>query len=80
MSGARLRAILRNRIPKEAKYTPIATVVGESGKDYGDAAGLIEFPNGGRVLYIASVLQLDPINGFEIRRSIAEYLIKLSGK
>lgn len=76
----RLRAILRNRIPKEAKYTPIATVVGESGKDYGDAAGLIEFPNGGRVLYIASVLQLDPINGFEIRRSIAEYLIKLSGK
>ncbi|MGC8887549.1 MAG: hypothetical protein ACP5MG_10370 [Verrucomicrobiia bacterium] len=76
----RLRAILRNRIPKEAKYTPIATVVGESGKDYGDAAGLIEFPNGGKLLYIASVLQLDTINGFDIRRGVAEYLIKLVNK
>ncbi|MCX7872003.1 MAG: hypothetical protein N2487_01810 [Verrucomicrobiae bacterium] len=71
----RLRAIVQNRISKDVKYTPIATVVSASGKVYGDAAGLLEFPNGGKILYIAHILQNDPIYGFEIRDAVAKYLI-----
>ena len=74
----RLRAILRSQV--KAKYTPIATVVGDAGKDYGDAAGLIEFPNGSKILYIAHILQNDPKNGFEIRKTVAEYLVELLRK
>ena len=64
----RLRAIERQRLPAGAAYTPIARVVGKSGKDYGDAAGLIELPakngvRGGRILYISHNLLRDPVEG-----------------
>ncbi|MGC8668726.1 MAG: hypothetical protein ACP5VE_11485 [Chthonomonadales bacterium] len=52
----RLRCVDRSAIPPDARYTPIARVVGRSGKDYGDAAALVEWPHGGRVLYVSDVL------------------------
>lgn len=77
---SRLRAIATNRISKDVKYTPIATVVGASGKVYGDAAGLLEFPNGAKILYVAHILQNDPVHGFEVRESLSKYLINLATK
>jgi len=59
----RLRSIERSRLPAGAKYTPIATVSGQSGKGYGDAAGLVELPGGGRILHGACNLTRDPEHG-----------------
>ena len=71
----RLRTIDRTRIPRGAKYTPVARVVGASGKDYGDAAGLIEWPGGGRILYVASVLQHDSAHGFGFSEGALRFLL-----
>lgn len=76
----RLRAIASNRISKDVKYTPIATVVGASGKNYGDAAGLLEFPNGAKILYIAHIMQNDQVYGFEVREAVVKYIIKMIKK
>ena len=76
----RLRAIDVKHIPKDVKYTPIATAVGASGRNYGDAAGLLEFPNGAKILYIAHILQNEPVYGFEIQESIIKYIIKMAKK
>jgi hypothetical protein len=63
----RLRAIDRRRIPAGATYTPIAKVVGRSGKGYGDAAGLVDLSakgtKSGRILYISYSLLRDPTEG-----------------
>ncbi len=59
----RLRSISRAGIASDEEYQPLFRVVGASGKDYGDAAGLITFPNGGRILYISDVLTNDPHYG-----------------
>ncbi len=63
----RLRAIDRRRVPAGAAYTPIAQVVGKSGKEYGDAAGLVELPARGgacgRILYVSYSLLRDPVEG-----------------
>lgn len=52
----RLRAFSRSLAPADAEYIPICRVVGSSGRDYGDAAGLLLLPakNGrrGGVLYV----------------------------
>jgi hypothetical protein len=72
----RLRSIERRQIPPGAKYTPLATVIGQSGKDYGDAAGLVELPGGGRILYIASILQQDPEHGFAFLDGAFRYLLE----
>ncbi len=49
----RLRSITRASLPADARYRPIYSVRGKDGKDYGDAAGLIENALGaGRILYI----------------------------
>jgi hypothetical protein len=64
---SRLRTIDRRRLPARAVYTAIAQVVGKSGKEYGDAAGVVELPARGgargSVLYIAHSLLADPIEG-----------------
>ncbi len=70
----RLRSIDRSRIPAGATYTPLATVVGESGKNYGDAAGLLELIGGGRMLYIASVLPRDPNHGFAFSEAALRFV------
>jgi hypothetical protein len=73
----RLRSIDRRRVPPEAKYTPIYTVRGASGQDYGDAAGLIEFPNGGgRILYVWGGLLRDPDHDFPIAEAAVRSLIQ----
>lgn len=59
----RLRSIEGSRLPGGAKYTPIATVFGQSGKSYGDAAGLVELPGGGRILYVTFNLTRDSEHG-----------------
>lgn len=56
----RLRSIDRSRIRAGTRYSPVYRVSGASGKDYGDAAGLVEFPNGGKILYVWSGLLGDP--------------------
>ncbi len=73
---ARLRAIDAKRIPSGTKYTPIATVFGESGKNYGDAAGLLQFSGGSRILYLASVLQHDPTHGFNFSESALRFTLQ----
>ena len=70
----------RKRIPVGAKYTPIATVVDSTGKNYGDAAGLIELSGGGRILYLACNLQHDPDRGFAFIEATARFLIHASKK
>lgn len=72
----RLRAIDRSRILDGARYTPLATVVGASGKSFGDAAGVIELPGGGRVLYVASILPRDPKHGFAFLESAFNFLLE----
>lgn len=71
----RLRTIDRARIPRGVKYSPIASVVGASGKDYGAAAGLIEGPGAGRILYVASVLQHDSAHGFAFSAGALQFLL-----
>lgn len=71
----RLRTLDRTRIPRGAKYTPVARVIGAAGKDYGDAAGLIEWPDGGRILYVASVLQHDSAHGFAFSEGALRFLL-----
>ena len=65
-SDPRLRSIDRTKLPPGAHYTPIYVVRGADGKDYGDAAGLIELPGGGRILYIWDGLLNDPDAGVPI--------------
>jgi hypothetical protein len=72
----RLRTINTSRLPAGVKYIPIYTVFGESGKSYGDAAGLVEYPSGGRVLFIFGTLMADPTHGPAIVQAAIKYLIE----
>jgi hypothetical protein len=75
MQDPRFRGIERTRISSGAKYTPIASVTGNSGKDYGDAAALLEFPSGGRILYIACNLTRDPDYRFAITEAVIRFAL-----
>jgi hypothetical protein len=75
----RLRAIDRNALPTGAAYTALYRVRGAFGKNYGDAAGLLQLPPtgdvaGGRILYISNVLLRDPVNGPRLIRSALQWL------
>jgi hypothetical protein len=73
----RLRSINWQRLAAEAKYTPIYTVRGASGQSYGDAAGLVEFPDGrGRILYLWGGLLRDPDHDFPIAQAAVRTLIQ----
>jgi len=72
----RLRALERNRIPSGAKYSPLATVAGWSGKDYGDAAGLIELASGGRIFYLCCNLSRDPEYGPAFNQAALQFAIE----
>jgi hypothetical protein len=76
----RLRSIDRQRIPAGAQYTPIASVLGQSGRDYGDAAGLIAWPNGKRILYVAANLQRDPAHGFAFIEAALRFVLTAATK
>jgi hypothetical protein len=71
----RLRALERHRIPSGAKYTPLASVAGASGKDYGDAAGLIELPKGGRIFYLCCNLSRDPEYGLAFNQGALRFAL-----
>jgi hypothetical protein len=71
----RLRSIDPSKIPAGSNYQPIYHVVGASGKSYGDAAGLVTLPSGGKILYIWSGLLNDPDQGSSISSAALRYLI-----
>jgi hypothetical protein len=66
----RLRSIQRARVSGDAEYAPILTVVGQDGKDYGDAAAIARFRRGpfagARLVYVWSRLLADKDLGPEI--------------
>jgi hypothetical protein len=71
----RLRAVDRTQVPAGATYTPIYTARGSRGADYGDAACLIEFPGGGRVLYVWFGLMRDRAAGPAIAEAVFRYVV-----
>ncbi|MBU6400772.1 MAG: hypothetical protein KGS61_10665, partial [Verrucomicrobia bacterium] len=73
---ARLRAIDRAKMPAGAKYASLYRVTGASGKDYGDAAGLVELANGGRILYVWGGLLRDADQGLTISRASLDFLVR----
>lgn len=74
----RLRVIAKDQLPQGTKYTPIYSVVGESGKVYGDSAALIELPNnGGKLLFVFGIMTSDRDNGPRVASSVIAYLIEL---
>ena len=77
-SDPRLRVINPSQIPAGSKYTPIVSAVGADGKRYGDAAGLLELPSGGKILYVWSGLTLDEKNGDRFAIAIWKYALEQS--
>ncbi len=75
----RLRASDRSRLPAGVHYVPIATVRGADGREYGDAAGLLAWPGGGRILYIGSVLLRDPDHGFAFCEAALRFVTAAAG-
>lgn len=72
----RLRTVDRSRLQPGTKYTPIYSAIGESGKSYGEAAALIELPNGqGRILYVYGSLMGDRTNGQAIVCAAARFIV-----
>jgi hypothetical protein len=69
----RLRAIDRARIPAGAQYMPICTVMGATGRSYGDAAGLVTLPGGGRILYCWGGLLRDDKHGPKFAAAILRF-------
>ncbi len=76
----RLRSINPGQIAAGTGYHPIADVVDSTGKNYGDAAGLLEFATGGRLLYIAANLQRDPENGFAFLEGAFQFVLQAAGR
>jgi hypothetical protein len=50
-------------------------VAGASGKDYDDAAGLIELPNGERIFYPCCNLSRDPEHGLAFNEGALRFAI-----
>jgi len=71
----RLRAVQRDQLPPGATYVPIYAARGSGGADYGDAACLVEFPGGGRVLYVWFGLLRDPDAGPAIAEAVLRQVL-----
>lgn len=77
----RLRTVGKDRLPEGAKYTPIYTVYGASGKSYGDSAGLVELPNGGgKILFVYGLMTAAPDGGPSIARAAVRFLVDSAAK
>lgn len=74
----RLRSIDPSAILPRARYVPIATVTGKSGKSYGDAAGMVVLPTGGRILYVWSGLLTDATVGFDFSEAVLRFVLQAS--
>ncbi|HWD38889.1 MAG TPA: hypothetical protein VG944_08585 [Fimbriimonas sp.] len=72
----RLRSIDSAAIKSGSQYYPIARIVGASGKSYGDAAGLVVLPGGGRILYLWSGLTRDPKYGPSFARAALAFAFR----
>jgi len=77
----RLRAVDRSALLPGTTYTPLYRVRGAFGKDYGDAAALVQLPAngsapGGRILYVSNVLLRDPANGPRLIQAVLRWLVK----
>jgi hypothetical protein len=74
---ARLRSTDRQQLPVGARYPPIYTIQGASGRSYGDAAGLVELPQGqGKILYVWGGLLRDLEHDFPIAEAAVRYLMR----
>ncbi|MHB0999199.1 MAG: hypothetical protein ACYC27_08130 [Armatimonadota bacterium] len=72
----RLRVIAKDEIPEGSVYTSIYSVVGESGKNYGDSAGMVDLPgNGGRILFIYGLMTAEQENGSSVASAAIQFLI-----
>jgi hypothetical protein len=78
----RLRSILPGTISPDAAYTPIVTVVGEDGRNYGDIAALARFRQGpfrgARLLYVWSRLLADPELGPRVIEDVMRKIVTLA--
>jgi hypothetical protein len=70
MRDPRLRPVDTKALRPGTKYQTIARVVGRDGTDFGDAAGLLTLPSGGRILYVWSGLTRDETVGPAFTRAI----------
>jgi len=74
----RLRSIDPSQIPAGANYTSIVSAVGADGKSYGDAAGLLTLPGGGKILYVWCGLTLDPKLGDAFSIAVWKFALQVS--
>jgi len=72
----RLRSIDRRKIRAGTRYSPIYRISGASGKDFGDAAGLVEFSGGGKILYVWSGLLGDPDYGSVVAQAALKFVAR----
>ncbi len=72
---SRLRSINRSEIAENIRYTPFYRVVGPNGKNYGDAAGMIRLPSGGRIIYFWGGLLRDPQRDAPIAEAIINHFL-----
>lgn len=77
----RLRTVMRGSLPAGAKYTPIYAVRGVDGKEYGDAAALLENALGaGRILYVWDGLQRSTEAGPAITEALVRFIMEAARK
>jgi hypothetical protein len=73
----RLRTVTRSAMPPGARYTPIYSVRGADGKEYGDAAALLENALGaGRILYVWDGLQRSTEAGQAITQAVVRFVLQ----
>lgn len=72
----RLRVIAKDKLPAGSAYTSIYSVVGESGKNYGDSAGLVDLPGKeGRILFIYGLMTSEQEYGLPVASAAIQFLI-----
>ncbi|MBN1418178.1 MAG: hypothetical protein JXP34_05340, partial [Planctomycetes bacterium] len=70
----RLRAIDRRAIGPALGYAPLYEVRDDRGRSFGDAAGMVLFPGGGRILYVWMGLASHPQAGRAIVREVCAFV------
>ena len=75
----RLRSMRRKDVSPDAEYTPIISVTGPEGKEWGDAAAYVRFTRGpftgARVLYVWSRLSSDKDFGTAILEHVLRFVL-----
>ncbi|MCL5283324.1 MAG: hypothetical protein M1330_01220 [Armatimonadetes bacterium] len=76
LGDPRLRSVSRSDIPANIRYVPLYTVSGPDGKSYGDAAGMIRLPSGGRIIYFWGGLLRDAQRDAPIAEAIIRHFLR----